>query len=315
MQNDTIWELPFGDPAELELRAEWGNLTFNPIRREGDLPRLELSRQSAEHIVVHVEKVGNAVRVAIEPQRNFNWFGGWEAKATVYVPRNVHAAIQTNAGSVTVEDLVDCELGIKANAGKIDLRNVYGLMHLAADAGSVSGRDVGGFFDVETQAGSIRLDILDLQPGEHRIRAAMGSVRLELVRGMDVCVETRTSLGSVRNNFPSRQEAPARLLLSTEMGSVRVDEGARRAPVWRPTAANFTPERPPAPTRPMPPNTPVESTTPANTPAGSTPAGNTAAGNVPKREDPELNRILQMVESGQLSAQDADELLKAMGRV
>jgi hypothetical protein len=35
----------------------------------------------------------------------------------------------------------------------------------------------------------------------------------------------------------------------------------------------------------------------------------------PPREDPELERILKMVEAGELSAQDADELLRAMGRV
>jgi hypothetical protein len=33
------------------------------------------------------------------------------------------------------------------------------------------------------------------------------------------------------------------------------------------------------------------------------------------REDPELERVLKMVEEGQLSATDADELLRAMGRV
>jgi hypothetical protein len=33
------------------------------------------------------------------------------------------------------------------------------------------------------------------------------------------------------------------------------------------------------------------------------------------REDPELDRILKMVEAGSLSAHDADELLRAMGRV
>jgi hypothetical protein len=33
------------------------------------------------------------------------------------------------------------------------------------------------------------------------------------------------------------------------------------------------------------------------------------------REDPELERILKMVEAGELSAKDADELLQAMGRV
>ena len=34
-----------------------------------------------------------------------------------------------------------------------------------------------------------------------------------------------------------------------------------------------------------------------------------------RQEDPELERILKMVEAGDLSAQDADELLRAMGRV
>jgi hypothetical protein len=33
------------------------------------------------------------------------------------------------------------------------------------------------------------------------------------------------------------------------------------------------------------------------------------------RDDPELERILKMVEAGELSAADADELLRAMGRV
>jgi hypothetical protein len=277
MQNETTWELPFGEPAELQLRAEWGNLTLVPVE-DGGLPRLEVSHQSAEHMTIHVDKVGETVRVGIEPQRNFNWFGNWEARATLYVPRDVHAGIQTNAGSVTVEHLMNCELGIKANAGKIDLRNVYGLMHLAADAGSVTGHDVGGFFDVETQAGSVRLHIVDLQPGEHRVRAAMGSIAIQLSRGMDVSVQTRTSLGSVRNNFPSREAAPAKLMLSTEMGSLRIDESS--GPPRR-TPAAYAPPRPAS----------------------------------PSREDPELERILKMVEAGELSAQDADELLKAMGRV
>jgi hypothetical protein len=284
MHNGNIWELPFGQPAELELHTEFGSLTLVPVEPD-QAPRLELSRGSAEHIEVHVDKVGETVRVALDPQRSFKWFGGWECKATLYVPRDVHAHVQTNAGSVTIEDLDGCELGVKANAGKIELRNVHGLVHLSADAGSVVGRQVGGYFDVETKAGSVRLEILDLQPGEHRVRAAMGSVQLILARGMDVCIETHTSLGSIRNNYPSHPSAATKLTLLTEMGSVRVDEGSSRS-VWRPTS-------PPAP--------PIEPARPEST--------------RPPREDPELNRILKMVEAGELSAHDADELLRAMGRV
>ncbi len=286
MHNGNTWELPFTQPAELELHSEWGTLALVPVE-PNQTPRLELSHGSTENIAVHVEKLGDTVRVALDPQRSFNWFGGWECRATLYVPRDVHAHVQTNAGSVSVRDLEDCELGIKANAGKIDLVKVHGLMHLAADAGSVTGRDVGGFFDVETHAGSVRLEISDLQPGEHRIRAAMGSVRVELARGLDVSVETHTSLGSVRNRYPTRTSAAAKLVLSTEMGSVRVDECAtpRRD---RSAYAPFEPARPERPSAPT-----------ARAP----------------REDPELDRILKMVEAGSLSAHDADELLKAMGRV
>jgi hypothetical protein len=282
MHNGNIWELPFGQPAELELRTEAGSLTLVPVESD-QAPRLELSRGSTDHIEVHVDKVGETVRVALDPHRSFNWFGGWECRATLYVPRDVHAHIQTSAGSVTVEDLANCELGIKANAGKIDLRNVHGLMHLSADAGSVTGRQVGGYFNVETQAGSVRLEIIDLQPGEHRVRATMGSVRLILARGMDVWIETHTSLGSVRNSYPSRESAPAKVVLSTEMGSVRVDEGSSGS-TWRPSS---------------PPRVPSVRTEPPKT----------------RREDPEMDRILKMVEAGELSAHDADELLRAMGRV
>jgi hypothetical protein len=287
MHNGNTWELPFGQPAELELHSEWGTIALVPVEPD-QTPRLELTQGSSEHIGVHVEKVGETVRVALDPQRSLSWFGGWECKATVYVPRDIHAHVQTNAGSVSVRDLEGCELGVKANAGKIDLVKVHGLIHLSADAGSVTGRDVGGFFDVETHAGSVRLEISDLQPGEHRIRASMGSVRLELSRGLDVSVETRTSLGSVRNSYPPSPAATAKLLLSTEMGSVRVDESGAPRRAARSAYAGSSTNKQESPT---------------------------ATTSKPTRDDPELDRILKMVEAGSLSAHDADELLRAMGRV
>jgi hypothetical protein len=282
MHDGTVWELPFDEQAVLELQSEFGNLWLLPVE-PGQPARLELTR-GTENIDVRIEKVDDAVRVSLEPLQAFNWFGGWECRATLYVPRNVRAALQTSAGSVSVRNLDACELGIKASAGKIELTDVYGLMHLAADAGSIHGRGLGGYFDVEAHAGSVRLEILDLQPGEHRIRTSMGSVRVELGRGMDVCIETRTSLGSVRNNYPVRADAAVRLLLSTEMGSVRVDESSKRSAARSPMTAAED----------------------ASAPSDS---------RRPPREDPELERILKMVEQGELSARDADELLRAMGRV
>jgi hypothetical protein len=285
--NGTTWELPFGQVSELELQADFGQFELVPVE-PGGRPRLELSHGSAERTSVHVDTYGQTVRVALEPDHTFHLFGGWECRATVYVPRDVRAHVQTSAGTVRVRDLEGCELGIKANAGKIELVRVHGLLHLGADAGSVTGHDVGGLLNVETQAGSVRLVVTELQPGKHSIRATMGSVRLELARGLDVCLETHTSLGSIRSSYPSRQGAAAKLQLSTEMGSLRIEESSLLA-------------RPPRP-QPRP------------EPAPSGPASETPS-NAAEQSDPELERILKMVEAGELSAQDADELLRAMGRV
>jgi hypothetical protein len=294
MHNGNVWELAFDQPAVLELQAEFGNLSLVPVEPEHS-PRLELSRSSADRVDVHVDRVNEVVRVSLDSRPGLNsWFGGgWECRAVLYVPRDVRAAVQTNAGSISVRGLDGCELGIKADAGKIDLADVYGLMHLAADAGSITGRGLGGYFDVQTQAGSVRLEILDLQPGEHRVRAAMGSVRLELARGMELCIETHTALGSVRNNYPMRADAPRRLVLSTEMGSVRVDEGPQMHAARRPASNGDERDVQDAETAARPSREASRST----------------------REDPELDRILKMVEAGELSAKDAEELLQAMGRV
>src|SRR5690348_5757603 len=184
MHNGTVWELPFDQTAVLELHTEFGNLSLVPVEA-GQVARLELLRGSGE-IQVIVDKVGEVVRVALEPRPTFTWLypGSWDCRAVLYVPRDVRASLETNAGSVSVRNLEGCELGIKANAGKLDLVDVYGVIHLAADAGSITGRGLGGTFDVEAHAVSVRLEILDLQPGEHRVRAAMGSVRVELGRGL-----------------------------------------------------------------------------------------------------------------------------------
>lgn len=306
MHNGNVWELAFDQPAVLELQAEFGSLSLLPVE-PGQSPRVELAPSSTDNVEVHVDKLNEVVRVRLDARPSFNnWFGGgWDCRAVLYVPHDLRAAVQTNAGSVSVRGLEGCELGIKADAGKIDLVDVYGLMHLAADAGSITGRGLGGYFDVQTQAGSVRLEILDLQPGEHRVRAAMGSVRLELARGIDLCIQTHTALGSVRNNYPVRADAPCRLLLSTEMGSVRVDEGSSMRPTRQPpfnsTQASAHDEHP---DRSEPPAPDAHAEAPRQPDAPNSP-----------REDPELERILKMVEAGELSAKDAEELLQAMGRV
>jgi hypothetical protein len=125
---------------------------------------------------------------------------------------------------VRVAGLKDCELDVTTDAGTADVRDVHGKLTLRTSAGSIFGQRVGGTFDVQAAAGSVKLEVDALTPGEHRIVSQMGAVDVRLVPGLDVSIEARTSLGSVRNGYPSRPGAPTLLRLETDLGSVRVRE-------------------------------------------------------------------------------------------
>src|SRR5205807_408992 len=83
----------------------------------------------------------------------------------------------------------------------------------------------------------IRCTGLRLEPGEHQLEAALGSIDVTLTPdiAVPVHIEARASLGSVRNAAgEGPADAPARLNARTELGSIRIryDEG-RPTPLHR----------------------------------------------------------------------------------
>jgi hypothetical protein len=296
------WLLPFADTPTLELKADASAVTLVPVA-PGEQPRVEAHGRGADRLDLRVERQGDTVRVEIEPFRHFTWWGGWDTRFVVHVPATIRAKVETSAGSIDARSLDGCDLDVKANAGRVSLDRVRGRLRLAADAGSITGRELAGRVWADTQAGSIRLELVGLDPGEHRVHASMGSIRVELARGLEVKVDSRASMGSSRVRYPIYPNAAAVLQLETEMGSIRVFEGSDRASSeWTTPAANVdvrtdVPDPPTAPPPPSPPPPP---------PAPSSPA--------PPAADAELERILKLVESGELSARDADDLLAALGR-
>ncbi len=218
------WQLPFGSQPALELRADATSVAIVPVGAD-ETPHLEAIGRGADRLDLRIDRVGDRVNVAIEPFRQFTWWGGWDTRLVLHVPPTVSARVETSAGSIDVRQLDGCDLELKASAGRIELNNVRGRLKLAADAGSIRGHDVAGRIWAETQAGSIRLEVTGLEPGEHRVRASMGQVRVDIAQGLEVKVESRASMGSSRVSYPSHPNASAVLQLSTEMGAIRVGEG------------------------------------------------------------------------------------------
>lgn len=321
--NLTTVALPWGQNAELEFTSTAVALTLVPLA-EGEAPRAE----ATPDVPLEVKENGKLTRVTATPV--FERFDFWRAMPRVWLhlPRDVRARVTTDAGTVWAEGFSGCALQLSTSAGVIDLRDVHGQLVLRASASTIRGVRVGGTLDVETSAGAIKLDVDALEAGTHRIRSSMGSVKVHLAPGLDVRLEPQTTLGSVRTRYPSRPEAAAVLRLETELGSVRVREAnrdsaeEREAPPEHGGRGAHAPGRrgpwmhhgfemhgfemhrghrrawwhahqtPPPPTPPEPPH----------------------RGATSGVEDEELRRILTLVQEQKLTAEQAEQLLRAMRR-
>ncbi|MCY1017327.1 SHOCT-like domain-containing protein [Pyxidicoccus sp. MSG2] len=325
--------IPWGQRAELELHASAAALTLTPLP-EGEKPYLVAHGA----VDVQVRERGSITRVELNIREGGFWAFLWRSMPQVelFLPANAKARLKLDAGMVRVAGLKDCELDVTTDAGTADVRDVHGKLTLRTSAGSIFGQRVGGTFDVQAAAGSVKLEVDALTPGEHRIVSQMGAVDVRLVPGLDVSIEARTSLGSVRNGYPSRPGAPTLLRLETDLGSVRVREShkagreadgedrhdwehdarrwQRQTERWQRRAERHAERwarswdghgRPPEPRPPGwggPPSWAAHGRPPEPRP--------TTAG-IP---DEELRRVLQLVSEGKVSVEDAEKLLRAMQR-
>lgn len=316
--------IPWGQHAELELHATAAALVVSPLP-EGEKPYLVTHGRVEARIHEH----GRLTKVELVPREAgfLSMFWRQDGHAELFVPANVRAKLLLDAGAVRISGLKDCQLELSTDAGTANLRDVHGQLTLSTGAGRVIGERVGGSLHIQANTGVVKLDVDALDEGEHRVGTQVGAVELRLVPGLDVNVEARTAVGAVHMRYPSNPHAATTLVLETELGSVRIRESGRsrqdeaesweedslrwqrqaerwqrraerHANRWAHAWANSWGAPPWAnpggrPQPPMPPQPPAP------------PRG------IP---DDEMRRVLDLVEAGKLSAEDAQKLLKAMQR-
>lgn len=297
--------LELSERPMLDVHVTAERIRVIPVEK-GGVPRLEVEGGRGDVSPVELKRVGDQLIIASSSDpAAWPWPGaGMVRKLTLVVPEHVRARIRQDFGQLFVERLAGCDLELSASAGTISLDDVKGRLKIAVDSGTVSGERLGGTFDVVSQAGSVKLSIDSLDPGEHRVRTAMGSVKLLLAPSVVVKMEAHTTLGSTRVSHPNTPEAEARMLLSAELGSIKVKTGGAvedprhgDGPDWRrfwrdvagkALAVAFDDEAGPrvVPVEPTPKPVP----------------------------EAELRKVLELVESGKLTAPDAERLIRAMGR-
>ncbi len=284
--------LPFSDLPQLVLDTQGSVVEVQGIS-PGEEPSIEVRGNP-----VKVENVDGVVRLT-------SAWGMGDQRMTLRVPQNLRATINCDMGKLRVSHLAGCDLTLSSNAGTVDLRDARGRFTLRANAGEIRAEGVGGTFEVEASTGSVRLAIVALDAGTHRIHSTMGSVKVDLAPGIDVRIESRTTMGSTRTQYPNNPNAAAHLLLEAELGSVKVREASAAStrddrhgdwPDWRRWWANAAAA--------------IERTVMAPAHFGQPPQPQPAV-----REDPspELLKILGMVELGTLTPEQADKLIRAVG--
>jgi hypothetical protein len=304
MRTEQTIPLPFTAEPLLDLHADATKVELLPVA-PGDTPRIEIDGRGEidGRAPLKVELKGNVVFVRLDHE----WVDRWPAiieikRLIVHVPGHVKARVHCDMGKLRVHGLAGCDLDVSVNAGKLELEEVRGRLKLVGSMGAIWGEKLGGTFDVRSDAGSVHLGIDALDDGEHFIRTAMGSVKVDLARGLDVKIETSTTLGSARSSYPSNPGAKAQLRLESQLGSVRVKEAGQAEesrhgdwPDWRRWWAEA---------KEVIANVPaVSDAAPPPTPAGDA-----------EEKAANMRKILEMVQSGKLSPVEAERLIRAMGR-
>lgn len=292
--------LDFTQAPTLDFQADAVRVELMPVEA-GQNPRAEVeTKRGADGNPLLVTKEGDVVKLRLPGTWADAWANfEWVTRVRLFVPAHVRARLVIQGGKLTVQRLAGCDLSVQATAGSVELEQSRGRFALAVDSGAVRGEHLGGTFDVRCQAGAVALSIDALDPGAHQLRTTMGSLKVDLAPGLDVKLETTATLGAVRATYPSNPSAKATLMLSADLGAVKVKEGGavddprhgdwpdwRR--LWRDVVSAF--------------DAPVTAPPPAAAKAAPLAA----------QSPEELRRVLELVQEGKLTAADAEKLIRAL---
>lgn len=257
-----------------------GKLTVR-LCAEGEAP-VVVSASNKTPPRLLIARDGDRLTIAIKQQAG--WLFRRRSGATSLVRlRGEFASIRINLGygEMQLRDLVVTTFDLDAGAGTITTYSCRGSVKANVGAGRVALNDHAGLAHCETGTGDIQVDIAEAAPGEYRANAGMGRAEFYLPAGLTVHTRASSGIGRAKIEYPNAAEdAPIQVRIETGIGEAAVKE--RRA--------GKEPTRPPAP----PPR-----------------AGSFAPQKARRRESEEI-RVLQLLEQGRISSQEAAELLAAL---
>jgi len=256
-----------------------GNLTVRPVR-DGEQPGVAISSPRGTP-KVEVTRTGDELRINIELKT------GWILRRKQGINALVRVApglsdLRANLGygDIELRDLAAGTMKLNAGAGKITGLSTTGAIEAEVGAGRINLNVHRGLARCHTGTGDVTLDVAGVVPGVYRIDVGIGRIEVRLPPGAPIHVSTSTGMGKTTNRYSGSDEnAPSRLIANTGIGELVV------------RTRDDTAAPPPSESSPRPR-------------AGRAPAA--------RRHEVEELRILQLLEQGRISSQEAAELIAAL---
>ena len=190
--------------------------------------------------------------------------------------------VDLGAGEINLQDIACRRIELNTGAGEIKTFATSGELRIDTGAGRIQVNAHRGLAHCDTGTGDISVDIAEVFPGEYRANVGMGRVEIRLPEGAEVFIKASSGIGKTKVDYPSAGENAAT--------RVRVETGIGEASVKK---------------------RPAEGAAPAPPPAGTKPQRDAREGARRRRESEEL-RVLQLLEQGKVSTQEAADLIAAL---
>lgn len=243
-----------------------GNRSIRPVEvKDGTIPasvkRLDIDLKAASLVIkkgasagyhasdfgkesLRVEISGETLRVEERDWDHVMRFGPDFARQVVEItlPETMKldmTDITVDAGSVTVESLSSDRCSVRGGAGAIKVRNIVSRdVRFQSGAGAMSFDDC-EFVDADIEAGAGRIEFRGDLTGRSKISAGAGSIEMRLAGAeSEYRVDFNRGIGSVRigdetfngvgNGSAGNRDAKREIVLSTGVGSARVDFGGQK---------------------------------------------------------------------------------------
>lgn len=226
---------------------------------------------------IEIERSGDELRIEIRLQTGGGFFRRRQRVRTEVRLDLALASLSVDLGhgELALHGLEAEALDLHCGAGEVRVNDCRGALAADAGAGRIAIRRHRGLVRCHSGAGDLSVDIAKVVPGEYALEAGLGRAELRLPPGEAVQIEARSGIGRVRIDYPSTDAAGTSVRLAAGIGEVSVGARAADADERVPEAAETEP------------------------PSGA-------------RHEAEEVRVLQLLEQGRVSAQEAAELIAAL---